>query len=273
MSFMIELFYITNNKKEAEIIDKTDIDWVFIDLEKIGKAQRQENRDTVKSDHSINDISKIKNVLTSTKLLVRCNKIGEWSYNEIKAILDTNKVDMIMLPFFKTIEEVKIFFDICKEYNVRKALLFETIESLELIDQIIKLFPIDYCHFGLNDLHIQRKTKSMFLPFFDGTLKTPINALKKGNIKFGIGGIGPLNNTTLQPEPYKLLIEHYRLGSQGVILSRSFKKDANNLDGTLSARKLEDIIKSFREKEKFIKNQEENFFLSNFNSLIKNGAI
>ena len=38
---MINLFYITNNLIEAQIVDDLDIDWIFIDLETIGKKDRQ----------------------------------------------------------------------------------------------------------------------------------------------------------------------------------------------------------------------------------------
>ena len=31
---MLELFYITNNKIEAQIVDSAGIDWIFIDLVK-----------------------------------------------------------------------------------------------------------------------------------------------------------------------------------------------------------------------------------------------
>ena len=44
---MINLFYITNNIIEAQIVDSLDIDWIFIDLETIGKKERQYGRDTV----------------------------------------------------------------------------------------------------------------------------------------------------------------------------------------------------------------------------------
>ena len=47
---MIDLFYITNNVIEAQIVDGLDIDWIFIDLEKKGKKERQVGRDTVLSN-------------------------------------------------------------------------------------------------------------------------------------------------------------------------------------------------------------------------------
>ena len=36
---MINLFYITNNIIEAQIVDGLDINWIFIDLETIGKKE------------------------------------------------------------------------------------------------------------------------------------------------------------------------------------------------------------------------------------------
>ena len=44
---MIDLFYITNNVIEAQIVDCLDIDWIFIDLESKGKKERQIGRNTV----------------------------------------------------------------------------------------------------------------------------------------------------------------------------------------------------------------------------------
>ena len=49
---MIQLIYITNNVLEAQIVDRLDIDWIFIDLEVIGKKERQIGRNTVLSKHS-----------------------------------------------------------------------------------------------------------------------------------------------------------------------------------------------------------------------------
>ena len=37
---MINLFYITNNVVEAQLVDYLDIDWIFIDLESIENFNR-----------------------------------------------------------------------------------------------------------------------------------------------------------------------------------------------------------------------------------------
>ena len=67
--------YITNDTQIAKIADETGVDRVFVDLETIGKAERQGGMDTVQSKHTLDDIPKIKSVLKKAKLLVRCNPI------------------------------------------------------------------------------------------------------------------------------------------------------------------------------------------------------
>jgi hypothetical protein len=67
-------------ENDLELIKKYDsigVDRIFIDLEIIGKKERQGHLDTVISNHSIQDIKKIKSNLKNSKLLVRINPINE----------------------------------------------------------------------------------------------------------------------------------------------------------------------------------------------------
>ena len=56
----LKLMYITNNPKIAQIADENGVDRVFIDLETIGKSERQGGMDTVQSKHTLDDIKKVK---------------------------------------------------------------------------------------------------------------------------------------------------------------------------------------------------------------------
>ena len=106
---MINLFYITNNVVEAQIVDNLDIDWIFIDLESIGKKDRQDGQNTVLSNHNINDIPKIKSKVKNTKILVRCNPIGKWSKEEFDEInLRGSEMNMVMLPCLKQLMRSKL---------------------------------------------------------------------------------------------------------------------------------------------------------------------
>lgn len=261
---MIDLFYITNNIVEAQIVDNLDIDWIFIDLEKIGKKERQIGRDTVLSNHSISDVHDIKNQISKTKLLVRCNPIGEWSKAEIDKINERfSEIDMVILPYFKTLEEVKIFIDLLDTSKIEPALLIETLGAVTNLEEIINLYPIKYFHIGLNDLHIERGTVSMFEPFVDGLIDKISSILKKNNQNFGIGGIGKIGSE-MSPTPECILNEHIRLKSRGVILSRSFKGDFNKIKRERFEEDLSKSVKDLRKYEKIAQNLDNRQLLESY---------
>ena len=54
----LKLMYITNNPAIAEIAECAGVDRIFIDMEYIGKDERQAGLDTVKSHHTINDVKR-----------------------------------------------------------------------------------------------------------------------------------------------------------------------------------------------------------------------
>ncbi len=214
----LTLMYITNNPEIAEIAENAGVDRIFIDLETLGKEERQHNMDTVKSFHCTSDIGKVKTVLTKAELLVRINKIYPGSENEINKVIEQG-ADVVMLPYFKTVEEVKRFLDIIAG-RVKTTLLLETPEAVELLDEILGLDGIDEVHIGLNDLHLGYHRKFMFELLADGTVEKICSKLKLSNKKYGFGGIAALGGGALPAE--RIIMEHYRLDSTMAILSRSF---------------------------------------------------
>ena len=52
----LKLMYITNNPIVALIAEKNGVDRIWIDLETLGKEERQIGINSVKSHHSIEDI-------------------------------------------------------------------------------------------------------------------------------------------------------------------------------------------------------------------------
>lgn len=216
----LTLMYITNNPVVAKAAEMSNIDWIFLDLESLGKEERQSNMDTVKSKHQISDIPKIKTVLTKSLLLVRVNPINPLSAHEIDEVINAG-ADIVMLPYFKSNDEVMKFIKYVNK-RAKICLLLETPEAVNNIDIILKNPEIDYIHIGLNDLHLGYKLKFMFELLSNGIVETIINKISKTSIKYGFGGIAGLGEGDL---PAELIInEHYRLGSHMAILSRSFYK-------------------------------------------------
>lgn len=83
----IKLMYITNEPAIAHIAEESGVDRIFIDLEVRGKEERQGHLDSVKSHHTLEDISNIKGTLTTSELLVRANALYSRSQEEINEIV------------------------------------------------------------------------------------------------------------------------------------------------------------------------------------------
>lgn len=224
ISMYMKLMYITNNPVVARIAENAGVDWIFIDMEVIGKAFRQSGLNTVQNHHTVDDIKRIRKAIKKSKLLVRVNPIHDAvdnypsSKDEIDASIEAG-ADILMLPYFKTVEEVKTFIHLVNG-RAKTLLLLETVEAANLIDKILEVPGIDMIHLGLNDMHLELGMKFMFELLADGTVERLGDKIKAKGIPFGFGGIATLDGGALQGS--MVLKEHVRLGSSMVIVSRSF---------------------------------------------------
>lgn len=214
----LTLMYITNNPAVALIAEKNGVQRIWVDLETLGKEERQRNMNSVKSHHRIHDIEVISNVLTTSEMLVRINPINEGSVSEINRVIDAG-ADMIMLPMWKSVAEVKEFLRIVNR-RVKTTLLLETKEAVECIDEVFTMGGFDEIHIGLNDLHLSYGLTFMFELLANGTVEALCDKFRKAGIPYGFGGIARIGEGMLPAE--KIIMEHYRLGSTRAILSRSF---------------------------------------------------
>lgn len=214
----LNLMYITNNPEVALIAEKNGVDRIMIDLETLGKEERQKNMNTVKSHHSVGDIVNVSKLLTKSEMLVRVNPWNDASVSEIEAVISAGAA-RIMLPMWKTVEEVDAFL---KTINgrVRTTLLLETKEALEVLDEVLENPLLDEIHIGLNDLHLSYGLTFMFELLSNGVVEYLCQKCKTKGIPYGFGGIAKIGEGTLPAE--RIVMEHYRLGSTRVILSRSF---------------------------------------------------
>ena len=220
----IKLMYITNDPRIAKIVDNAGVERVFIDMEYIGKSDRQGGMDTVQSHHTPEDIARVKGAVTKAKLMVRVNPIHEAtadygsSKEEIDAAIEAG-ADILMLPYFKAPEEVAEFVRLVDGRAVTLPLV-ETPEAAERIHEILAVEGIDEIFVGLNDLSLGYGMNFMFRLLADGTVERLCNAFRDKGIPYGFGGIAAIGQGLLPAE--RVIAEHYRLGSECVILSRSF---------------------------------------------------
>ena len=250
----LKLMYITNRPDVATIAEEAGVDRIFIDMEYIGKACRQGGMDSVQNHHTVEDVKAIRKVLTKSELLVRVNPIhAATSYycsseEEINQVIEAG-ADIIMLPYFKTVNEVQQFIDII-DGRVKTLLLLETPEAVECVESIVNIPGIDEIHLGINDLSLGYQKKFMFELLVDGTVENLCWIFKKAGIPYGFGGIASIGTGKIPAEV--ILKEHYRLGSSMVILSRSFCNINMYSDMNYIREKFETGVHSLRAFEKEI---------------------
>lgn len=218
----LKLMYITNNPEIALIAEKYGVDRIWIDLETLGKEERQKNMNTVKSNHSIEDIKRIKPLLKNSEMLVRVDPWCENSKEQIEAVIAAG-ADIIMLPMWKCVEDVENFLD-CVNGRTKTTLLLETKEAVNCLDDVIAMGGFNEIHIGLNDLHLSYGMSFMFELLANGTVEMLCNKFKEKCIPYGFGGIAKIGDGLLPAE--KIIMEHYRLGSTRAILSRTFCDNA-----------------------------------------------
>ncbi|MFC2128925.1 aldolase/citrate lyase family protein [Bacteroidota bacterium] len=231
----MDLILITSNPDVAKYAEECHINTIMVDLEIIGKKERQGHLSTVISEHSLDDVSKIRNVISKSNLLVRANPIHENSKFEIDKIIECG-ADIVMLPMFTSAQEVKTFISYING-RARINLLLETPQALVRIDEILSIKGIDEIHIGLNDLHLSMGLIFMFELLSSGIVEYLSKKINSASIKFGFGGIARLGQGTLDSS--LILSEHHRLNSKMVILSRDFHGNYDNLVELRNALNLE----------------------------------
>ncbi|HEL1740456.1 TPA: aldolase [Streptococcus suis] len=261
----LTLMYITNQLDVALIAEKYGVERIWVDLETLGKAERQKNMDTVQSQHKISDIRLISSKLTTSEMLVRVNPLNDSSKQEIEQVIASG-ADLIMLPMWRTKADVSQFIDFVGG-RAKVVLLLETKEAFNNLDSILTLNGIDEIHIGLNDLHLDMGLTFMFELLTNGVVAEITQKLNKAKIPYGFGGIARLGLGELPAE--MIVKEHYRLGSTRAILSRSFC----NAEKVTELSNIEDIfrneLRKLREFEENLSELNDAEFEENFETMQK----
>jgi len=258
----MKLMYLTADPVAAKTAEISGVDRIFLDLEILGKFERQGHLDTVVSHSSLDDVAKLREVITKAELLVRCNPVHPGLKEEIDRIINDG-ADLIMLPYFKTVEEVKTFLQ-CVDRRVPTVLLFETKEAVEKADEILELPGIDEVYIGLNDLHLSYGMKFMFELLADGTVEMLCRKFRQKGLPYGFGGIAKIGEGQL-PSEY-IIGEHKRLGSTAAILSRTFR---NEVSTSRPVENLSREIALLRRREKEVNFWKEEDFRENRQLVLK----
>lgn len=213
----------TSDAELAQAASEAGVDRIVIDLEQRGKAERQHGYHLECNKHAILDIARMKTA-TSCTVVCRVNSVEADSAMEIEAALEAG-ADVIMLPMFRSLDEVARFLAIVRG-RARTSLLFETRESISLAPRLVGM-PFDEVYVGLNDLAIAYGRLFCYQLIEDGIVNRVRDRFP--NKPFGFGGITVLDGGS--PLPTRdILKELARMKASHVIVRRAFKRDIRGRD-------------------------------------------
>ncbi|MHA6732226.1 aldolase/citrate lyase family protein [Devosia sp. A369] len=219
---MMRFIFITNSAELAAFAVSSGVDRLMVDLEIIGKVERQGHLSTVISRHSFEDVGVVRAAAPNAELVVRLNPVHDGSAGEIDRAIALG-ADMLMLPMFKSAAEVQNFSALVAGRR-RICLLLETAAAVRELQQIVATPGIDEIHVGLNDLHLDLQQTFMFEPLAEGLVDEIAAIVTSAGLALGIGGLARVGEGLLPAE--LLIAEHVRLGSTAAILSRTFHRNS-----------------------------------------------
>ena len=221
---MMKLMLITADEGMAREAQAAGVDRIFLDLEYINKIERQMGRNTFISPHKAEDVARMRGVVDRAELLVRVNPIHPNLPSEVdRAVADG--ADVLMLPMIVDADDARQFVGMVAG-RAKTCLLLETPQALARLDDILAVGGVDEIYVGLNDLHLGMKLTFMFELLSGGIVEYMAGKIKARGLPFGFGGMAKIGEGMLPAE--HILGEHYRLGSQTVILSRTFRNETGD---------------------------------------------
>lgn len=198
------------------------VDGFVVDWENRGKWARQEGADTEINADTPEDLRRVR-AATPLQIVCRVNPPGPWTPGEIEEAV-AGGADEVLLPMVRNPEDVLETLR-CASGRCGVGILVETVDAVRRAAELARL-PISRVYVGLNDLAIERRSRSIFEPLVDGLIEG-IRPLFP--VPFGLAGLTVPEAG--RPIPCRLLIgEMARLGCAFSFLRRSWRRDVAGRD-------------------------------------------
>ena len=222
----------TNDAALAARADDAGVDRIGLDLETIGKCDRQPaSLGTWISSHHPTQLPALRKAVRRGKLFCRINPIHPGSRDEINQLLDYG-VQVMMLPMFKTPEEVSEFVRLV-DGRCEQVLLLEHRDAARRVEEIVRVPGLTEVHVGLNDLTLSLNMANRFAVLSSRLMNRISAAVNNAGLRFGVGGLGRAGDNAM-PIPSDLIYAQYpRINAQAALVARAFL--GKNLEVDLAA--------------------------------------
>lgn len=213
-----QLFLFTTDPKVVRTAIAAGVNGIIVDWENQGKKLRQEHFDTQINYDTYEDLCRVREATPDGKLICRINGFGEHTGHEVELALRAG-ADEIFLPMVRSASEARQTHGMIAGragFNI----LIETASALDCMAELSSL-PLHRAYVGLNDLHIQQKSRNIFVPLMNDTV---VDIRKHFEVPLGAGGVTyPPSGMPIASQ--YLINEYARLGIDFSFLRRTFIKD------------------------------------------------
>lgn len=236
------LTLMTSDIPLAIAADKAGIDRIGIDIERLGKSERQGHLNTWISHHKEGDLIELKDQLRSASLFARCNPIHAESCAEIDRLLNLG-VTTLMLPYFKSTKEAETFIRLV-DGRAHPVLLLETKEAATQVKEICSIPGVLEIHIGLNDMRLSLGWPGHFHVLASTWIEPLCAHILQAGHRLGIGGLARVGDLTL-PVPTDLVAARIvGLGAQASLISRAFYRDIEASEMSTAISSLRNLLSS-----------------------------
>lgn len=214
------LTLLTHDPALAAEADGAGVARIGVDIDRLGKAERQADLRSRHSTHVITDLERLRPVVRNADLFIRVNPLHSGTPQEVEEALCLGAT-AIMLPFFRAAREVELFLEIVRS-RAKVLLLVETTTAALRIREIAALPGLDEIMIGLNDLRLEFQVPSHFEVLASPIMDMLAREVRRANVQLGIGALARPDATGLPVPPDLVIAQYPRLGATGAWIARSF---------------------------------------------------
>lgn len=239
-SFTLTL--ICGEARLAAAASAAGIDRIMVDLERLGKAERQVGRPLFISTHSWEDAIAVRAVVPAGRFFMRLDPWHDKSAEQIERAIGLG-ADGLMIPYFREPTPVLRFAE-CVAGRAIVTPLVETVNAVRTLPHLLQCGEIGEFHVGLNDLALDAGYPSLHSLWGDPLLEEVAAAARKAAVSFGVGGVTDPRIEGLPVDPRGVIAEHRRLGSSRALLGRSFSAPFRHQPDVVQMAEAVEAIKS-----------------------------
>lgn len=238
MSRQLDLVLFAGGRDTSAAALAAGIDGLIVDLEHTGKHRRQEGADTEINGHRPADLDHGR-ALGARLRYCRLEGPEHWRDREVEEVLERGATHLLLPMVTHPRQAEKLLGRVAGRAAV--GILVETMAAVQRARELAAL-PLYGAFAGLNDLAIERRSRSLFAALADGTVERVREAFAGRD--FGFAGVTAIDCGA--PLPARLLIaEMARLGATFAFLRRSFRRDLVGRDMAVEVARLREAWQSF----------------------------